>query len=134
MYFLREHSILNFSTNLHRCSWHCFEGYFTRKRIHSMFLSAKDYFSAMPLSFWGKFSYFWVAFKNFVMGFYNNDLGVNLTPITLKINAACLPLLYIILFHEDCSDFPHQILYNRFSNYSNNRHTIFFHNIYILGY
>ena len=98
IYFLRELFILHFGTNFCGCSWHCFLGYFTRKGNHSKFLSAKDQFCAFPVSFWDIFFYFLVNFTNFDMKSCNTGLGINLTTIIQKVNAANSSLLYITLF------------------------------------
>ena len=73
-----------------------------------MLLSVNDHFGALPVSFWGKFFYFSVRFKYFLMGFYNNGFGINLTTITLEINEGCPLLLYITLFFKNHSVFPLQ--------------------------
>ena len=73
-----------------------------------MFLSAKDHFGALPVSFWGKFFYFLVTFKNFAVAVCNNGLVINQTTVKLKINAACPPLLNITLFLENHSVFLYQ--------------------------
>ena len=84
-----------------------------------MFLSAKDHFGALPASFWGKFFNFLMTFKHFAIVVCNNGLVINQTTITLKINAACPPVLKITLFFENHSVFLHQN---------------FFHAIYFLRY
>ena len=97
-----------------------------------MLLSVNDHFGALPVSFWGKFFFFWVRFKHFLMGFYNNGFVVNLTTITLGVNEGCPLLLYITLFLKNHSVFPLQILYNRISYSSNNHYTSFCFTISIL--